>query len=375
MSRTLVQPIGQKRLTNVAVVRLKSHGMRFEIACFKNKVLSWRSRVEKDTDEVLQSHTVYTNVSKGVLAKSKDLIAAFGTDDHDKICIEILEKGELQVSGRERDVHLSSQFRDIATIVMQKTVNPQTQRPYTISMIERLMREVHFALEPNQSSKKQALELIKELEKQFPIVRAKMRLQLLVPSDQGPQLTQKLNEWNSLIEQTDGSSNMFKVVCQIDPGHFRECDAFVRDSSGKLEVMAMSVQKEGDGNVNDLEDSSTLNPSSSNQSNLSNDFKSIAEKKEIFGPLDRDDLSTSVKTLSLERGPVTASSGKEKQWRCTTCNAEVGDASQHREHFKSDWHKHNLKRKVKQLSPLSAQDWHLDKEILEEVNDLNEYSR
>ncbi|MCO5607258.1 hypothetical protein L7F22_061451 [Adiantum nelumboides] len=292
-----------------------------------------------------------------------------------RILSQILEKGELQVSGRERDVHLSSQFRDIATIVMQKTVNSQTQRPYTISMIERLMREVHFALEPNQSSKKQALELIKELEKQFPIVRAKMRLQLLVPSDQGSQLTQKLNEWNSLIEQTDGSSNIFKVVCQIDPGHFRECDAFVRDSSGKLEVMAMSVQKEGDGNVNDLEDSSTLNPSSSNQSNLSKDFKSIADKKEIFGPLDQEDLSTSVKTLSLERGPVTASSGKEKQRRCTTCNAEVGDASQHREHFKSDWHKHNLKRKVKQLPPLSAQDWHLDKEILEEVNDLNEYSR
>lgn len=45
MSRTLVQPIGQKRLTNVAVVRLKKHGMRFEIACYPNTVLSWRSGV------------------------------------------------------------------------------------------------------------------------------------------------------------------------------------------------------------------------------------------------------------------------------------------------------------------------------------------
>ena len=45
MSRTVKQPIGQKRLTNVAVVRLRKHGHRFEIACFKNKVLSWRSHV------------------------------------------------------------------------------------------------------------------------------------------------------------------------------------------------------------------------------------------------------------------------------------------------------------------------------------------
>jgi len=86
MSRTLVQPVGQKRLTNVAVVRLRKHGQRFEIACFPNKVLSWRARVEKDLDEVLQSHTVY---STGVLAKSKDLVKAFGTDDQTKICIEV----------------------------------------------------------------------------------------------------------------------------------------------------------------------------------------------------------------------------------------------------------------------------------------------
>lgn len=50
--------------------------------------LLYKSR-EKDLDEVLQSHTVYINVSKGVVAKSKDLIAAFGTDDQTKICLEV----------------------------------------------------------------------------------------------------------------------------------------------------------------------------------------------------------------------------------------------------------------------------------------------
>ena len=40
-------------------------------------------------DEVLQSQIVYSNVSKGVLAKSKDLLAAFGTDDQTKVCLEV----------------------------------------------------------------------------------------------------------------------------------------------------------------------------------------------------------------------------------------------------------------------------------------------
>ena len=34
---------GQKRLTNIAVVRYKKHGIRFEIACYKNKVVNWRN--------------------------------------------------------------------------------------------------------------------------------------------------------------------------------------------------------------------------------------------------------------------------------------------------------------------------------------------
>jgi len=66
-----------------------------------------------------------------------------------------LEKGELQVAGKERESQFSSQFRDIATIVMQKTINPETQRPYTISMVERLMHEIHFAVDPHSNSKKQ----------------------------------------------------------------------------------------------------------------------------------------------------------------------------------------------------------------------------
>ena len=52
---------------------------------------------EKDLDEVLQTTTVFANVSKGVLAKREDLLDVFGTDDEEKICIRLLAEGELQV--------------------------------------------------------------------------------------------------------------------------------------------------------------------------------------------------------------------------------------------------------------------------------------
>ncbi|XP_057470182.1 uncharacterized protein LOC130759103 isoform X1 [Actinidia eriantha] len=356
MSRILVQPIGQKRLTNVAVVRLKKHGVRFEIACYKNKVLSWRAGVEKDLDEVLQSQIVYSNVSKGVLAKSKDLLAAFGTDDQTKVCLEILGKGELQVAGKERESQLSSQFRDIATLVMQKTINPETQRPYTISMIERLMHEIHFAVDPNSSSKKQALEVIRELQKHFPIKRSPMRLRLTIPEQNFSSLLEKLNSWNSSIISKDESGNQLSIICEVDPGYFRECDALARDLQGKLEILAVSVHAEGDTDMDHYDDHEDMPPSLPKDTN-----DSVAR------------LGEKIRKQTIS---VTSENpeGELKQNKCSTCNALVGDAKQYREHFKSDWHKHNLRRKTRQLPSLTADECMADMDMGDSKADLKEYS-
>ena len=95
---SIFTPTNQKRLTNVAIVRLKKGGKRFEIACYNTKAMNWRNKLEKDIDEVLQTHTVFANVSKGQVAKTDDLKRVFGTESHEEVCLQILAKGDLQVS-------------------------------------------------------------------------------------------------------------------------------------------------------------------------------------------------------------------------------------------------------------------------------------
>jgi ribosome maturation protein SDO1 len=58
-------------------------------ACYKNKVLEWRSGVETDIDEVLQIHSVFLNVSKGQVANTEDLRKCFKTDDVEAILNEV----------------------------------------------------------------------------------------------------------------------------------------------------------------------------------------------------------------------------------------------------------------------------------------------
>ena len=50
-------------------------------------------------DEVLQSHTVFLNVSKGEVAKKDVLVKAFEMEDQTEICKMILAKEPLLPSG------------------------------------------------------------------------------------------------------------------------------------------------------------------------------------------------------------------------------------------------------------------------------------
>lgn len=73
---------------------------------------------------------------------------------HD-VLYQILSKGELQVSEKERAAHLDETFRDIATIVADKCVHPETKRPYPVTMIEKSMKSMHFSVKPSKNAKQQ----------------------------------------------------------------------------------------------------------------------------------------------------------------------------------------------------------------------------
>ncbi|KAK4140531.1 ribosome maturation protein sdo1 [Dichotomopilus funicola] len=134
------QPSNQIKLTNVSLVRLKKGKKRFEIACYKNKVLEWRSGIETDLDNVLQIPSVFLNVSKGQTAPSAELAKAFGKGvSVDDIILEILRKGELQVGEKERSAQLERVHNEVVSIVASRLVDPRTKRVYTSGMIEKAL--------------------------------------------------------------------------------------------------------------------------------------------------------------------------------------------------------------------------------------------
>ncbi|KAK6386959.1 uncharacterized protein PV06_07827 [Exophiala oligosperma] len=162
------QPANQIKLTNVSLVRYKKGKKRFELACYKNKLLEYRSGTETDLDNVLQVPTVFLNASKGETAPNAELAKAWpmppsesshsgrsggkggkkgkgkaadeGEDEKswkDSIIEEILKKGEIQVNANERKELLERMEREIVEEVAQRLVDPQTKRVYTTGMIKK----------------------------------------------------------------------------------------------------------------------------------------------------------------------------------------------------------------------------------------------
>ncbi|KAJ5156802.1 hypothetical protein N7492_009605 [Penicillium capsulatum] len=207
------QPSNQIKFTNVSIVRLKKGKKRFELACYKNKLLEYRSGAEKDLDNVLQVPTVFLSVSKAQTAPSAELSKAFGPSmTRDEVLQEILRKGEVQVGERERKDILERVEKEVLDIVSGRLVDPNTKRVYTPGMISKALDQLSSAsgqqqqqsgeangaaedrptqprkplwtgVASNRSAKSQALDAMKALIawQPIPVMRARMRLRVSCP--------------------------------------------------------------------------------------------------------------------------------------------------------------------------------------------------
>ncbi|GAW83107.1 ribosome maturation protein SBDS [Plasmodium gonderi] len=162
----LFQPINQVKFTNVAIVKYKHKGKKFEIACYKNKIIDWRNGIELNIDDVLQSHLIFTNISKGEIAKKSELNSCFNSDNNYEICKTILEKG--------------------------------------------MVRNIGYSINIDDSAKKQALKVFDILSKEYNdvIQRAFMRIQIICDDIIRDDVVKFLNSNNVIIEEQNLTNNI-----------------------------------------------------------------------------------------------------------------------------------------------------------------------
>ena len=241
MKSQLALPTGIKKLTNIAVVRLKKAGVRFEIACYKNTVGAWRDGFERDIDNVLQTTQIYNNVSKGIFAKEEDLLKAFGTPTRRWRADSRGGRGAGERQGAEEHLrqHLPRRGERPRRQVREPRDEPSVPSGHDRTRAARDPLQV----DPMKSAKQQALAALPRLQKVFPIKRAaRCGSELTVPDSEHikPTLEMLLGECATIEEQT-----ACEIVCTADPSVYRTLDKFAKDTSVQLEVVTMAVMEGG----------------------------------------------------------------------------------------------------------------------------------
>ena len=264
---------------------------RFEIACYKNKVMEYRSGVETDLDNVLQIPSVFLSVSKGQTAPTQDLAKAFGAKiPVNDIIMEILNKGEMQVGEKERHAQLERVHTEVIDIVAGKLVDPRSKRVYTTGIIDKALDQLssqggashksgegkgsgtatptnaEYSQEKakemptwtgvvtTKSAKSQALEAMKALIawQPIPVARARMRLRITCPTSilkqaakstpmkesqeddagaQGERTTGTVKDrilgYVEHVETQDTVGQEWEVIGFVEPGAFKLLGEFV----------------------------------------------------------------------------------------------------------------------------------------------------
>jgi ribosome maturation protein SDO1 len=399
MSQQINLPINRVRLTNVAVVRMNKGGKRFEIACYRNKVVNYRQGLEQDLSEVLQTERVFTNVSKGEFAKAKDLMQVFGTKDEEEIIQVILTKGQLQVSDKERTQQLEKTNAQISEWIANNCVHPTSDRPYTNSQIRHAMQQANFSVHPTKPLKRQYLDCVKVLQSVIPITRAKMELMLIVPGPESPRVEEAMKSNNvTWTSQTDDTEH-HKHRILVDPSLYRVLNEVMQTIDGaRIEIINQVVTKQGDVSLEtevpegimDVADNTedqvvtdqlhdmSLQESNSKTADSDDDEEDGTasrrqqqrksrkkNKKQMRRAADNkvdDEETAQQQPASSSSIPVSAASNPgnsadSTRKSCNTCGGGFDSAAAYRSHFKSDWHRFNQKLKLKGATPISEQEF------------------
>lgn len=366
MSHGVKQPVGQKRHTNIALVKYKAYGKRFEIACFRNKVRDWREGKEKDINEVLQTTTVFTNVSKGDEANAADLHTAFGSTNHEEICKIILEKGFYQVQDKEREKNQEEQFREIATLCTERLVHAATKRQLTVQMVLDALKAQHFSLRDSNSAKKQSLKAIDLLVTKMPdsFVRANMRLNIVGPSSAKARIDTRLQEictpFIEINTELDEGTQSYSVTFESAPSCYRDLDALVSElgKQAKLQIIDCCVAEKEQQDIDEM------------YSNAQENHENIPwwadtqtrNKSEGGDPGAQDPPSVVPTTRTVVPAPAAEPVAEPTKAdapvgpSCSTCNA-TNLQETFRLHCKSEWHSFNVKRKVKKMDPVNEDEF------------------
>jgi ribosome maturation protein SDO1 len=199
-------------LDDAVIARYDTHGERFEVLIDPQIVSRIKNDDELEEDfnivEYAAIDTVFTDSHKGTRASDESMMKIFNTTDFQGVAMEIITKGEIQLTTEQRKEMMENKRKQIIQTIVRNAINPKTKTPHPPQRIELAMNEAKIGIDPFRSVDAQVQEILKKLQPIIPIRFEKMVIAVRLTGEDYGKCYGDIKNFGSITKeewQKDGS--------------------------------------------------------------------------------------------------------------------------------------------------------------------------
>lgn len=200
------------------IARYEAKGHRFEVLVDPDKALELKAGKSVSIDDILVSDFVYKDAKKGLKASPESMREVFGTDDPRTVALEIIKRGEIQLTAEQRKKLIEEKKAQIINLIAKNAVDPRTKLPIPTKRIELAIEQARVAIDPFKPAEQQFEEIILQISKIIPLKVAKAYAIVRIPPDYASKSVKALQSLGTIKKRTWLSDGSLELEIELPAG-------------------------------------------------------------------------------------------------------------------------------------------------------------
>ncbi|MBW3014642.1 ribosome assembly factor SBDS, partial [Candidatus Woesearchaeota archaeon] len=155
---------------------------------------------------------------RGELASETHMETVFGTKDPLQVAKVLIDEGEIQLNGEQRDKIRAQKKQKIIATIARDAIDPQTKLPHPPARIELAMKEAKVAIDEFRTAENQIEDIVKKLRPIIPISFEKRVLDIRIPSSAAGKAQHAAREMGAIKHETWGNDGSWLITVEISGG-------------------------------------------------------------------------------------------------------------------------------------------------------------
>ncbi|MHB1439409.1 MAG: ribosome assembly factor SBDS [Cuniculiplasma sp.] len=227
-------------LDDATIARLEHGGHKFEILVDPNSVEKIKEG-KLDLENDLASEDIFKDAKKGEKAGEEAIREVFKTDDIEKIVMEIIKKGQIQLTTDQKHKMVENKRKIIINTISRESINPQTNAPNPPARIEAAMEEAKIHIDPFKSVNEQINTILKELKPIIPIRMEKVKLAIKLKGEAYGRMYGDISKEGTILKEEWGKDGNWMCVVEVPAGMYGDIISAL-GRKGKDDVEIKKIQ-------------------------------------------------------------------------------------------------------------------------------------